>query len=196
MRQLRTSNWWHIGHNGTHETYALSCAEFDLLVQRSAGRCDRCVVPYRRLVIDHDHALGPRGVRGLLCHSCNSMLGRIEKRGVPMDQRTADYLARPFHALIPPVRERDRDKQEKLSIPPIGYSPRRQVRHGRRSGRTGAGNTPTRNMRIPDEIYCPALAIADARKESLTDVVERALIAYAKRHRTDDPEASQATEST
>ncbi len=53
--------------------------------------------------------------------------------------------------------------------------------------RPATGKTPVRNFRISDAVYGPARRIADARKESLTDVVERALLAYAKRHKTDDP---------
>ncbi len=57
--------------------------------------------------------------------------------------------------------------------------------------RPATGKTPIRNFRIRSEVYDPARRIADARGDSLTDVVERALIAYAKRHRGDDPLTSQ-----
>jgi hypothetical protein len=53
--------------------------------------------------------------------------------------------------------------------------------------RPATGKTPVRNFRVRDEVYAPARRIADARKESLTDVVEKALLAYARRHRADDP---------
>jgi hypothetical protein len=53
--------------------------------------------------------------------------------------------------------------------------------------RPATGKTPVRNFRISAEVYDPARRIADARGESLTGVVEKALAAYAKRHRADDP---------
>jgi|SRR5687768_16786607 len=54
----------------------------------------------------------------------------------------------------------------------------------KRRGRPPAGGTtPLRNFRIKDGVYAPAIAIARARGESLTDVVEAALSRYVARHR-------------
>lgn len=60
--------------------------------------------------------------------------------------------------------------------------------------RPATGKTPLRNFRIGAESYDPAVRIAWARGESLTEVVEKAIAAYARRHRADDPgvEAYQA----
>lgn len=53
--------------------------------------------------------------------------------------------------------------------------------------RPATGKTPLRNFRINGEFYDPAVRIAWARGESLTDVVEKAIAAYARRHRAEDP---------
>jgi hypothetical protein len=53
----------------------------------------------------------------------------------------------------------------------------------RRRGRPATGTTPLRNFRIKDAVYGPAKEIAQARGESLTDVVESALSRYVARHR-------------
>ena len=39
-------------------------------------------------------------------------------------------------------------------------------------------NTPPRSVRIPDDLWHAAMAAAQARGESVTDVVRRALTAY------------------
>lgn len=55
---------------------------------------------------------------------------------------------------------------------------------------------PRRTIRIPDELWHPALAIATARKETVPDVVRRALAAYVRRHRNDiTPGAPQGHDS-
>lgn len=57
------------------------------------------------LAVDHDHSCAHHTpdkacklcIRGLLCASCNTMLGRVELAGPPLALRFADYLAlRPF----------------------------------------------------------------------------------------------------
>lgn len=53
--------------------------------------------------------------------------------------------------------------------------------------RPATGKTKLRNFRIPDAVYVPANRVAAARGESLTDLVEKALTAYYRRHRSDDP---------
>lgn len=53
--------------------------------------------------------------------------------------------------------------------------------------RPATGKTKLRNFRIDDAVYDPANRVAAARGESLTDVVERALVAYFRKHRSDDP---------
>jgi hypothetical protein len=62
--------------------YGLTCEEFDALWLHSGGVCAICGVtgpdtPHGMLHIDHDYKFGyRRGVRGLLCSRCNTLLGR------------------------------------------------------------------------------------------------------------------------
>jgi len=42
--------------------------------------------------------------------------------------------------------------------------------------------TPRRTVRVPDELWQAAQRVAAARDESVTDVVNRALEAYVRRH--------------
>lgn len=59
-------------------TYGLSADEYDQLAAEQSGLCAICKNPppgRRALSVDHDHATGQ--VRGLLCNSCNSAMGRI-----------------------------------------------------------------------------------------------------------------------
>lgn len=72
----------------THTTYLLTCESFDALTVRADGRCEICQTPREdvaggKLVIDHDHTRGLLGVRGLLCPSCNFLLGRVEAGAEP-----------------------------------------------------------------------------------------------------------------
>lgn len=41
--------------------------------------------------------------------------------------------------------------------------------------------TPHRTVRVPDEIWRPAQEVAQQRGETLTDVIQRALVAYTKK---------------
>jgi hypothetical protein len=59
----------------------MDCAEFDELIARAGDRCEICrargpETAHRRLFIDHDERLGRWAVRGLLCGTCNSNIGR------------------------------------------------------------------------------------------------------------------------
>lgn len=47
-----------------HTKYHLNCSEYEALLRRSQGRCERCSVAIERHHIDHDHALGRWAVRG------------------------------------------------------------------------------------------------------------------------------------
>jgi hypothetical protein len=54
----------------------------------------------------------------------------------------------------------------------------------RRPGRPRTtGTPPVRTIRIPDQLWHAALAVAAARKESVPDVVRRLLGGYVRRHR-------------
>lgn len=43
------------------------------------------------------------------------------------------------------------------------------------------GNTPPRAVRVSDDLWAAALAKADERDETVTDVIRRALERYVKR---------------
>ena len=67
----------------THRMYEMDCAEFEALRTRSADHCEACGIAAEetilgRLIIDHDHRYGNAAVRGLICSSCNSLLGALE----------------------------------------------------------------------------------------------------------------------
>lgn len=83
-----------------HETYGLTPDEYDAIHDYQGGRCaicQRATGERRRLAVDHDHSCcnGPtscgRCVRGLLCKSCNTMLGRMRDDASAFD-RAASYL--------------------------------------------------------------------------------------------------------
>ncbi len=73
-----------------HRIYGLTENEHTALVTRADGRCE-CCGEARPLGIDHCHSTGH--VRGLLCTTCNSRLGRHEN-GTINDPLCADYLLR------------------------------------------------------------------------------------------------------
>jgi len=53
--------------------YGVSIAELQTLLAVQAGMCAICHKPMVKPCVDHDHDSGR--VRGLLCHSCNNLLG-------------------------------------------------------------------------------------------------------------------------
>lgn len=85
------------GRCGRHQTYDLSCDEFDWLLVRCDGQCEHCGVlefetPHRQLHIDHDARVGWHAVRGMLCSRCNTNLDR----GLLAADTAAAYLANPW----------------------------------------------------------------------------------------------------
>lgn len=64
--------------------YDLSWPEYQVLVARSAGKCEVCTTELKplkdreaRLVhVDHDHVTGI--VRGIICHRCNQRLAALD----------------------------------------------------------------------------------------------------------------------
>ena len=59
----------------------------------------------------------------------------------------------------------------------------------RRPGRPRTGVTPKRNIRV-GQVWDEAAAIAAARGETMTAVIERALQRYVTRHRPEIPRTS------
>lgn len=91
-----------------HSTYRLTCAQFDALRARSAGRCEVCTVA-PGTYLDHDHGHHHGCARGLVCPSCNSRLREVEVRGLPAPEDVARYLetCMPITGDLPPTRRPD-----------------------------------------------------------------------------------------
>jgi Recombination endonuclease VII len=70
--------------------YGLTQEQFDRLLEAQQYACAMCRTPFEEeqpIFIDHDHACCPdeksscgQCVRGLLCLSCNTALGQIERK--------------------------------------------------------------------------------------------------------------------
>jgi hypothetical protein len=74
--------------------YGLTEADYDAMLLFQEGRCKICQREFsedRRLVphVDHDHATGR--VRGILCFTCNTGLGKFSD-DAKLLQRAIDYL--------------------------------------------------------------------------------------------------------
>lgn len=76
-------------------TYGLSEGDYEALYAAQDGRCAICrraTGRVKRLAVDHDHKTGK--VRGLLCGTCNKMLGHA--RDEPeFFTRGREYLLNP-----------------------------------------------------------------------------------------------------
>ena len=74
-------------------TYGISLSDFNAMFEEQEGCCAVCGTHQlqlkTRLCVDHDHATGK--VRGLLCNSCNTALGKL-KDNYDIAYRAADYL--------------------------------------------------------------------------------------------------------
>lgn len=78
-----------------HRHYKLSCDQFDALLAESGGRCQICRqlpedTSHGMLCIDHSGWLW--AVRGLLCGTCNSSLGKLNDNW----DRAREYATRPW----------------------------------------------------------------------------------------------------
>ncbi len=76
--------------------YGIDIAEYDRMVIAQSGRCDICNLADSgkdrgegSLHVDHDHATGK--IRGLLCTSCNHMMGNC-RDSVALLLKAIDYL--------------------------------------------------------------------------------------------------------
>lgn len=71
------------------KNYGLTAAEYEDMLVHQQYQCAICEVSFelRKPCVDHDHETGK--VRGLLCDSCNRMLGVFEG---PTGQRMQQYI--------------------------------------------------------------------------------------------------------
>jgi hypothetical protein len=94
-----------------HE-YGMTCEQFDLLEARADGHCELCGIseadiPFGKLHMDHDHAIGFGAVRGLVCQKCNAHLRRVDSGERSTDDKVTAYLTSPFwHVIYPNEIER------------------------------------------------------------------------------------------
>lgn len=82
-----------------HKHYRMTCEQFDDLLAESDGRCQICRLhgsqnSKQLLFIDHESRRGDWAVRGLLCNTCNTILGKDLE--VPRDPAFAAYLENPW----------------------------------------------------------------------------------------------------
>lgn len=97
-------------------TYGLALDGYDRLYLAQGGRCYICrraTGKTRRLAVDHDHKTGK--VRGLLCKSCNTMLGHA-RDDPAMFYRAADYLELPPAEVIIYRNQPGREAEDKRGI--------------------------------------------------------------------------------
>jgi len=77
------------------QTYGLKAGQYDELYAAQGGvcwLCRRAKGVSKKLSVDHDHATGY--VRGLLCTTCNKLLGHL-RDDPDFAYRIADYLVDP-----------------------------------------------------------------------------------------------------
>lgn len=72
------------------KVYGLTPRAYRRLVGAAHGRCAVCKSTDRQLHIDHDHRTGR--VRGLLCISCNVLVGHLEKPEQAVVAKAIDYI--------------------------------------------------------------------------------------------------------
>lgn len=75
--RTKEENW----AQNLHRLYGITPSSFERRLRGQKGLCAICTLPPpggQRLHVDHDHKTGK--IRGLLCHGCNTFLGKLEKR--------------------------------------------------------------------------------------------------------------------
>lgn len=86
-----------MGRHRRARLYGLTQEQYEELMGRHDGKCPICGSSLD-LVIDHCHQTGC--VRDLICRSCNTAVGHIERTGMigyfgtPRQQRHKDYIDR------------------------------------------------------------------------------------------------------
>lgn len=70
--------------------YKINTEDFDVILKKQKNRCAICQLESTDVLrVDHDHETGI--IRGLLCHSCNLVLGHA-KDNVQILKRAQAYL--------------------------------------------------------------------------------------------------------
>ena len=69
--------------------YGITLTEYNNIKEKQNGRCAICDAVNEKLVVDHSHETGK--VRGLLCNSCNLMLGHSRDNSNTLN-KGAKYL--------------------------------------------------------------------------------------------------------
>lgn len=86
------------GACGNHEMYGLTCEDYTALRRDHDDQCRLCCSRHPWMNIDHEHPLGMRAVRGLLCPRCNAgHMRRVDWGERAIDDRTRDYLMNPWY---------------------------------------------------------------------------------------------------
>lgn len=91
-----SSRWQSQRESFLRRKYGIGLVDYDQMLEAQKGLCAICLSPDSRngnrgMVVDHDHATGQ--VRGLLCGTCNTALGKF--RDNPAILRSAiSYLDR------------------------------------------------------------------------------------------------------
>jgi hypothetical protein len=88
-------------------TYGITKAEYDALYEYQGGLCALCrraTGKSKRLSVDHDHSDGK--VRGLLCSTCNKILGHA-RDSAAFFGRGMDYLIDPPFSRLQRQEKRD-----------------------------------------------------------------------------------------
>jgi hypothetical protein len=84
--------------------FNMTMEQYDALKAKQGGKCyicQRATGASRALAVDHDHACCPEAgrscgkcIRGLLCSTCNHMLGHARDQ-IDFFERAAEYLSAP-----------------------------------------------------------------------------------------------------
>jgi hypothetical protein len=91
LKLPRTAPPPRVNYNQLKWKYGLDREGFLRFWETQRGLCAICWRPLKRPCVDHCHATGL--VRGLLCHGCNTALGKLQDSVVVL-QRAISYLSR------------------------------------------------------------------------------------------------------
>lgn len=94
-------------------TYGLTPERYGQLLKEQGNHCAICQTSHDAYLVDHDHVTGV--VRGLLCHGCNSGLGRFGDS------------ARSLRAAIRYLEKHQQKSPKDLAISPISQAVMRRL---------------------------------------------------------------------